>query len=403
MAGIVTLFYASMYFATGSSPGVRNVYYALAVAPFIFLLAWRPSTWTPLASSPIFLLVCALIAWTALSTLLTLHNGGTEAIWDAIRYSLIILTFFAIVTHASTRLPRFPYWFFSLISISGGIAGLYFSLSHIQSTDGFQLGSRLSLDIAFAGNPNRVATLFAPPSIIAFALALSSSQWKSRVIFFSCFLAALGPVVFSQARTIWIAIFFALAAILFWHQKKKALIALALFIIVALGAIFNIDTGGRDLTESRNIEARADIYKSTWDDITQAPLLGYGMLAPQDIERTLRDRDSSHAHNTYLSFWRQGGAPGLLLLIAILGYASWYAWKRRDLQSENADALSCIFGLLVLYAITSLAYTRWPLASPSAVWLMFWVPLGMAVAHQVVTKKTANPPRGDHNDPHKQL
>ncbi len=83
----------------------------------------------------------------------------------------------------------------------------------------------------------------------------------------------------------------------------------------------------------------------------------------------------SHSHNSYVASLRDGGIIGLVLMLAILALALWWAVRMLLERRER------IYLALILYAMTCVAmdFDR-ILVAPRELWLFFWLPVALIMA-----------------------
>lgn len=87
------------------------------------------------------------------------------------------------------------------------------------------------------------------------------------------------------------------------------------------------------------MEPRAQRWKAAWELVEQAPLTGHGtgaekqLLLDKYFEKKMYNAyvNEFNAHNQYLAMLINTGFPGLLLLVFILTYGMWQAWRNKDL------------------------------------------------------------------------
>ena len=191
-------------------------------------------------------------------------------------------------------------------------------------------------------NPNRLYYLL--PALIIFAL-----------------------VALSQSRTAMAGVFAGLFVLLGWRAILIVLAGLtANWLLLAANPFYWDD-------RVATFSFRPGIWQSVIESMQGHWLQGYGYLVSQKVHAYGKVFD--HAHNNYLASLRDGGLPGLSLMLAFLGVALWWS------VSLYRDKGNRIYLALLLYGLTCIAmdFDRL-LTHPKELWFYFWLPIGLIMA-----------------------
>lgn len=114
-----------------------------------------------------------------------------------------------------------------------------------------------------------------------------------------------------------------------------------------IAAPFILDALGRDMSFS----GRSDVWALAFNAIARAPLLGYGLSnfwTTQDFRLNAgEDYVVPHSHNGYIELLLDGGAVGMLLLLALLARL-WYL--RRQTRHPQVAAVLGAMTVFVLFS-----------------------------------------------------
>lgn len=132
-----------------------------------------------------------------------------------------------------------------------------------------------------------------------------------------------------------------------WFLTISLLITLAAGLFINNTAAFKTryftelkqDVSNRDKVDYDVTEPRVERWKLAWQLVQQKPLIGHGsgselrLLKDAYFEHKLYSSylNEFNAHSQYLSFLIKTGVLGLLVYLAVLGYCTWIAIRRKQL------------------------------------------------------------------------
>lgn len=381
--GLATLlFLGTIFLYTGNASDHRDLYYLFIFAPFLFFLFWRREVWQALLPSRIVLITLLLATLGVVSILYTPELGVSE-FYDALRYSLLIVTFVFLLAVLRASYPRYLLWVAQGLIVFGTVAAIYFTTGYFIEEGGIQVGSRMHPDGGYVGNSIPFGQLMAVPILIATALALRAPRRLHVLLLVAAAVICLVPLLLTQSRAPLVALAVALVALLVYDRRWIATSLLSVVIAALAGVLLFAQSDYRDLTDATNIETRIYLYQETWAQSMDRPLLGHGWRAPDNIFLEQRDKLYGHPHNDYLVTLYRGGFVALAGFLALIGYALWIVLRQRDRPVEVLIAL----GLIIFYITTILFTKRWFYTNPNAAWIWFWLPLAMLIPYELEQRR----------------
>lgn len=221
---------------------------------------------------------------------------------------------------------------------------------------------------------NSTGGVYALGSILALSLfrELKLSP-KVKQIIWVVFLCCLGALVFTFSRGGYLGFLLGTAAVL-PLRKLGTTIRIGLLVgvpILLLGLMTSTVFSRIDTITDPYYGTNADrlrIWSEALDDIEASPIIGIGYSRFNDETVDFRGvrglywvgvrgrivNDDSHAHNSYLHFWAEGGIIGLWLTLRIW----WCAWAelsffesrlaKSRLRGFHKAAKACLLGILML-------------------------------------------------------
>lgn len=120
------------------------------------------------------------------------------------------------------------------------------------------------------------------------------------------------------------------------ERQRRWLVAPALLLLVAIGAIFTLPVSARlqSLDAGTSVETRRAMTVTAWQATREFMPAGSGVGSfektyrlyenPAAVDRTF----VNHAHNDYLEIALETGLAGVILMLLFLGWWAWSAWGR---------------------------------------------------------------------------
>lgn len=226
--------------------------------------------------------------------------------------------------------------------------------------------------------------------VLAMFLPKEWRLWKIGLGVLS-FVIGLGTLV-SFARGAWIGVGVALVVVALFTRNKLLLKGVVggavagLLVLLALLPFVNLDRifGVFDLTARENTGlARTEIWRAALRILRDHPFTGIGQdqflyQDPRYGVPQARFLITSHPHNFILDFWLRLGLPGLVWVVAALGFFFWQSiqlWRRYAGTALGALTLALLASMVdfVVHGLLDMAYFTMDLA------LTFWMTLGLMV------------------------
>jgi O-antigen ligase len=224
------------------------------------------------------------------------------------------------------------------------------------------------------------------PLSVVLAVVLPS-QWRLWRIAAALLSVPIGlGVVVSFARGAWIGVFVALAVAAIVARHKWMLAALGAVMLAGVAAlpfitVDRITSMFNFSTEDNTGVARAKIWTAALKIIADHPIKGIGQdqflyQDPKYGVPQMRFFTTSHPHDFVLDFWLRLGLPGLLWVLAAIGYFFWQTlrlWHRLRGTALGALVLGLMASMVdfVVHGLLDMAYFTMDLA------LTFWLTFGL--------------------------
>jgi O-antigen ligase len=204
-------------------------------------------------------------------------------------------------------------------------------------------------------------------------------------------------------RTIWVGFagqFLLIGALLAMRNEhviasRAKMVGTALAILIVAGAAlmtFQAHEARQQYSETAlDKDSRLKLWPEVLEYVKERPLTGYGFGRGMLRESLLKEFQHTflwHAHNLFLDSVLQGGLPGLLLLLFLLGATLRQGWR----MSRSSDDLAAACGLAVLAVVAGMIIrnmtdTLWVRQNA----LLYWSLLGVLFAWGRATPTRVSP------------
>jgi O-antigen ligase len=183
-------------------------------------------------------------------------------------------------------------------------------------------------------NPNSLGQMAALVSAVAIIRFLYSKKEQSRILYIWVSGFAFVTLVFSQARTSFVAFVCALGFILIL-SRRQALVPIAMTVIIlmllslmalpaATEALYSYLIRGQNAELLFSLSGRTYYWGLAWELVKQAPMQGYGFYAGHRADAIKGLSIYSNLDNTYIEILQNIGILGLLPILL----AFTITWKR---------------------------------------------------------------------------
>ncbi len=378
----LVVFFASMYFYTGSRSEHRALYYLLVFLPFLLFFLWRPSLWQMLAGSMAMRLTLVLCVVAVASSFYAPTPFEVSALYDNLRYAILVLSFLALLFCLQSACPGYLRLLWVAVLLAAVASSIWHSAGYFMDLGGLHIGPRMDPGLSYISNPGPLSHFFVVGALIAFAFALRASKARNTVVLLAAGFVCLVPVLLSQSRGPLLAFGVALLILLLVERRWMMTLVALIFGGLATLVIASGMVDYRDMADMKNIETRLAIYKVTLERVAEHPWLGHGWAESNRVE-VPGARDYAHPHNTYLTVWFHGGLVSLGLFLALL----FFACREFFLTANRSSEVLAAFAVLVSFMVGSLVSTRAVFTNPDQGWLLFWVPVAVLGVLELVRKK----------------
>lgn len=367
-------FFLTGFFLLPSGKALNNVYYALVLAPALFLL--RAADWRWLAGSYTWRLAMLFLGYLTLSGLwstgFTLDDWLHEA--KALPYLAVYL---AVLACMCMRRPAAWELLLRVVALAA-VVGTLVSVALFYRVGPWT--ARLGFYGA-AYNPNEAATLVGGCLMLVLFHILPAARgrwWLAGWLLAALVLAA--GIVLTGSRTPLAAALVCMALGLVLRRQWQLLGLAAAGLTLAVGALV---AGGLDYQQAgtRGDSYRLAIWQQFAARVAQRPWLGEGILTDDTIQVASQGADASpltmnHPHGVYLATALYGGLSALGLLAVLVGSTLWQGVVSVR-RGEPAWLLVLLVGLLCMLTDGDRL-----LHAPRGIWFYFWLPVGVLLARE---------------------
>jgi O-antigen ligase len=359
----------------GGDYSFKPVFYPLIILPTLLLLPFGKVSLREIwgSAAVIFLLVVPLLYWSASN----LWSTQPENFLPFLRRSLVVFVFVVAVAHAVLRLgPDFPnYLDLALVLVAIGAA---IHLGSLLFMDARGPQWRLGDGTVFRRSLH-ASHYFGCFASYGLVRCYQQASFRAAVPYLISVLLCAGFVFSTESRgTIGSLLMIALLVSGLWYRRYSHVVVILL--VVGLGTYASYDA----LVE-RGVSYRMEIWQQTWLIVRDNFWGGIGLGTSLNINYGGAEV-APHAHNLYLDLQARSGVIGLLLFLPVVVLVASRCFT--PVKDEQVYLAMMLFFLLCM-----LTDVHKPINSPSAVFVIFWLPLAallVTVSVASVTKKAGS-------------
>ncbi len=369
-----TLFLAGFFFVPNAVDNYK-FYIAAVFFPGLFLL---PRAVKLCWSSRIWLSLLAYLGYMLLSSLWSAEFSLAE-LWGDVRYAAYILAFILLTIYWFERNRQLPDAIMEAVTLVVIVAAVV----SIIAFQGLGLLSMSTEDrlvgLGITDNPNPSAFVYGFFGVIA--LDYARRHWGDNLAYvYAAGLSAIVLfVVLTQSNTGLIALASA-CVLLFLFDRRPASPSLVIALLLGGAAAIYLAwaLGLLSATADVGFMNRLPIWQRILEDWQTAPAFGHGYQPTSIVRPDGKPSILSYAHSGFLSTLRDGGLVGLVLLLAVYGFAMRTALSM-VFKSHRARYLSLlVFGLVCVLVDSDQMLTR-----PRELWIILWLPLACLIAYEL--------------------
>jgi O-antigen ligase len=362
------------FFLLPSGKALNNAYYALVLAPALFLL--RGADWRWLAGSRLWRLAMLLLAYLTLSGLWSAGFSFDDWLHEA-KALPYLAVYLAVLACVCVRRPGAWERLLRGVALAAVVGTLLSAALYYRAVP---WPARLEFQAAVY-NANEGATLLAGCLMLVLfhILPAACGRWWRAGWLLAALVLATGIVLTGSRMPLAAAV--ACTGLGFALRGQWRLLGLlAAGGALALGLL--LVEGGHD----RPALERGDSYRlAIWQQfaarVAHRPWLGEGILTDDTTQVAAQDAGvaaltMNHPHSVYLATALYGGLPALGLLAALAASALWQGMLAAR-RGQPVWLLVLLVGLLCMLTDGDRL-----LHAPRGIWFYFWLPVGVLLATQ---------------------
>jgi O-antigen ligase len=410
-------------FDTGTSELAAMPKYTLVVEGAIVLAAlwaleWLTTRTRPWLANGLHIPVLLLVGWTALTTATSSNPRvsllGYHGSYDGLTATVALaVVFFAAADAFSMadvkKLFAFAYFGAGGVALFVGLFQLHDLVLGGPAWDPLGRARQETWLLSTLGNPNHLAGFLAMlvPMGVALAIVHRSAAWRWAIGVVGAVGAA--EMLYAATRGAWLAAFVALGlmAALSWRQIRsrvsvRSLAAIGLVAVLVPAAVLIANPSSRrhfagkvQFGAASTLGSRTGFWQAALDVTKDHPLVGSGpdtfrlefprYQSASFVRHFGADGQVLGPHDSLLNVLYSRGAPGLAVLLLVIGWAGVVAaraWRRARLRPAEAVKgrrpddtrilLLAVIAALVAYLVQSLFNVE-----QTQLALYFWVLLGL--------------------------
>ena len=389
-----TLFLAGFFLVPNAVDNYK-FYIAVVFLPGLFLL---PQTLKLCLRSRIWLSLLAYLGYMLLSSVWS-DDFSLALLWRDVRYVAYILVFILLTVYWFECNRQLPDAIMELVTLVAIVAAVV----SIATFEDLQLLPVLTenrmIGVGITDNPNPSAFVYGFFGVIA--LDYARRHWGETLSYVHAvgFFVILLFTVLTQSNTGLLAVAVACALLfLLDHRAAPPSVLVALFLGCSAAIYLAWALGMMGSATDLGFMNRLPIWQHILESWQDAPIFGYGYQPTPILWPDGKVSPLNYAHSSFLSTLRDGGLVGLLLLLAVYGFALNTA-LRMTLTVRRARYL-CLFafGVICVLVDTDQMVTR-----PRELWIILWLPLACLVAYELGLTGEVAPGRQAGRSPKKIL
>lgn len=382
----VFVFIAGFFLATDTRLH-RDIYYFAVLIPFLSLIDWK--SLVLLSETSVFRATIAFIAF-LLVTMLWSPNVDIVAVYDRLRYALLIISFILIVSYLSFRdvawSDRLTVWLIPVGSVTLILSALMF-----YGDGGNFPGDRLENMLFYRENPLRGSLAFGFLAVLCGASLIQVRSSKIKIALVAVGLSvSLIFLLLAQSRGHLLGVAVAMVVTVIACRQWRLLISLACFSVLIV-AFTQFDAIGIRGFIDRGDSHRMELWSATLDQAMTAPWFGQGLNV--DLVFQLENGTAIYStHNIWLTVFLIGGVCGIIFLLVLVYQA---------LRGAIIHGKNCSNWLPLTLLIFGLVHTALNANQPvhrmdPDFWLALWVPIALVIAAEARSRRIGDGGQAEH-------
>ena len=372
------------FFIFPSSRFHSNFFYVAIAFPFLILILMKKINLKLFFSNRIFLLSTIFLVY-MFFTLFWANNYEMSDFFKYGRRVFYILIFIAVTIYLFQTYPNLFQKLLMLLCWTAAIVALgYFWVyyrRHILWVMRLHGYGQLN-------NPVLASSTYGFIIIASVHLLFQQHDIKMKFFYMGISLVFFIYMLLTKSRGPLLALFVTMIVwlIIVWmvprqniniRQNIKNMKWVILPLIAAAGLVWLMNPEFIKSFSSRGFSYRFEIWQKILAQITESPWFGHGLNAK--AQTIMSDRKMIiHPHSIYLSTTFYGGIVGLLLLVAMLGFAVWTGFVQVRRPQKFLVISLLLFGALCMVTDGNTLINH-----PRPFWIFFWFPIAVAAAFEL--------------------
>ena len=361
------------YFLTPNGSAHHRIYYALVLAPMLFL-GWG-QLFKPFRENALIKLCYVFIVYMAMTRLWP-SGEGHKPIYKSFVYGVYIISFLTVLYLTYTEKNSHKESYINIIIIIIGLLSAAVSLfsyfDHVFISE--DVGKFYRLTNVLAGddfNPSPSGRYFGFAALFSLLYLYGGGYKKIKVLAVISFASCLLALLLAHGRGPMLGFGLAFIVVISLAKNRKAVYLLILAVVlVSLYSFMDLEFLQRLV--DRGSSHRLDIYKAVFTVAMETPYWGRGLTAST---YKLGNEYGNHCHSVFLAVLVYGGFVGLILFSLVLSLSYKFSWK---VFKHNGDIGPIA---LLTYGIGCYLFDGDKLINhPKGEWLLIWLPIAYVAA-----------------------
>jgi O-antigen ligase len=380
------IFYILIQYPVSAAFVTTFAFYGILLPAFLFFVIYNNNKIIRIIQEPIIKFYLVLFGYIIFHALFLTqgHYGLSKTIGNTIVTAVFLLSTVTFFVYADKNfIHKFFFIFIILVGICAIISlGLYYFYP--------QTDPRLS-PIGRASNQILGALVYGIAGIVSLYIYNISIGIKQKTICITIITIIGAMILLTLSRTPIFAYIFSMGlGVALYSKSLTALFYKVAIFLCALVLLITIIHPLQDILYNyfKPLILRGDSYRfQLWQEaikgIIEHPLLGNGMQAR--LTPLVSSPDAYNAHNIYLATFFHIGILGGVFFLYLIGKSLLMATK---MALPGEPKIIMVFLLLIFGLISGITDHSQLVKSPSPLWLILWLPIGMVIANNI--KKTFN-------------
>ena len=358
---------------------VGMVFYFGCALPWLLLLPRIKDTWKN--QSPLYLYWMTFCIYLWASTL-WYENSSMDEVLRGFRYLLFVLCYLSLSIYLLERYKWLSSIAVKLIICVTALHALY-SLAHLEellTSLGRMQGAGAIWNELVAGNAYALAAVAAAVYLRVESVHRQFFKSFEKILFLVLFLCLVAGVYYTGSRSSGLAAVFVILLMLYMQVEARQRLQVRILVAVSAGAALMLVSLFApeyfSVMYERGLSFRPGIWGYVIEETAPHWLFGQGYHGDAPIPIDNGSQVVGHAHSLYLSVYRFSGLLGVVALVYLL-----FLTIARKVTSNNVWKQDVTFWLFLFALLVCVVNARFPLDRPGWIWLVFWIPLVLVLAH----------------------